>query len=134
MFSKESVASLSIGTLIGSAWVIFTTVYFLLSLTYPYIQSAQINGADQNGYNRGFTTASNAAMASFSGNVFQNGFGTAVGQLGQALTKQIADGCKDAIPVTIGTGSIGIVNAGCLQTPAATPGAPAPANAPTVKK
>jgi hypothetical protein len=118
MFSKESVASLSIGTLIGSAWVIFTTVYFLLSLTYPYIQSTQVNGATQNGYNRGAN----------------DGFGTAVGQLGQALTKQIADGCKDAIPVTIGTGSIGIVNAGCLQTPVATPGAPAPANAPAVKK
>lgn len=70
------------------------------------MSKAQLQG-QQEGYN--------LAMQSLSGNVFQNGYTNAIGQLVGALGKQINDGCKDAVPVQIGTGSVGIVSVPCLQ-------------------
>lgn len=53
-------------------------------------------------------------MQTFSGNVFQNGYGKAVLDLASALDAQVKGGCKEAVPVTIGSGSLGIINTACI--------------------
>ena len=46
MLSKESIANLGLAKVLGAAWVIFTTLYFLLSIALPYIiQSTQTASA-----------------------------------------------------------------------------------------
>lgn len=68
---------------------------------------------------QGANEATQRALQSFSGNVFQNGQSEGqqlvVTQLVQALSQQLDGGCKDVVPVTIGTGSIGILSTACLQ-------------------
>lgn len=111
--------------MLGAAWIIFTTVYFLLSVASPYIfertQAAALQGSYQNGQ--------------------ANGYQAAVLQLGQALSTQLQGGCKEAVPVNFGTGApIGIVSTNCLQGPNGgqqTPGTPeswAPVPTPTPAK
>ena len=70
------------------------------------------------------------AMQTFSGNVFQNGYGKAVLDLAGALETQVKGGCKEAVPVTIGTGSIGILSTVCLQQAASGATQPTPTPAP----
>jgi hypothetical protein len=97
------------------AWIIFTSLYFLLSVTYPFVvgktQSAAIQQAQVQGYN----TAVSQAMQTFSGNVFQNGYGKAVLDLATALDAQVKGGCAEAVPVQIGTGVLAVVNVECIQ-------------------
>lgn len=73
----------------------------------------------QDGYGKGVKDALAQASASFSGNVLQNGYnngyGTAVMQLAKALEDQYTQGCKEPVPVTLGTGSVGIVSVNCFQ-------------------
>ncbi len=99
------------------AWVVFTTLFFLLYLAAPYLiernQTQALNGAYQNGQ--------------------INGYNTAFTQLGDVLDKQVKGGCKEAIPVNVGSGTLGVVNTACLkgaeqpaQTPATTPVTPQP--------
>jgi 4-diphosphocytidyl-2C-methyl-D-erythritol kinase len=105
------------------------------SLFFPVLQSSKIQAAQQAGYAQGANVVSQQAMQSFSGNVFQNGYAKAYGEIGQALVAQYNDGCKQAIPLNVGgSGAIGIVSIDCLaqaqsgatQTPAAPArGAPA---------
>lgn len=121
MFNHQAVGNITIGGLIIMAWVFFTSVYFFLSVGYPFVigktQSVAISTAQQQGYN----TAVSQAMQTFSGNVFQNGYGKAVLDLATALDAQVKGGCKEAVPVTIGTGAIGIINTACIQQAATTP-------------
>lgn len=89
MFNRQAIGNLTIGGALVLAWVFFTTIYFLLSVGYPFVvgktQSAAILTAQQQGYN----TAVNQAMQTFSGNVFQNGYGKAVLDLATALDAQV---------------------------------------------
>ncbi len=123
MFNHQAVGNITIGGLIIMAWVFFTSVYFFLSVGYPFVvgktQSVAIATAQQQGYN----TAVSQAMQTFSGNVFQNGYGKAVLDLATALDAQVKGGCKEAVPVTIGTGAIGIINTACIQQATPTPAA-----------
>ena len=101
MLSKESLATLGLGKMIGAAWVIFTTVYFLLSMALPTLIASNQNGALQNSFNNGESS----------------GYQKAVLQLGQALGAQYDGGCKEPVPVSFGTGApVGILSANCLQT------------------
>ena len=115
MFQKDAPMNVSLTKAVAIIWFIFTTLYFLLSITIPMIagkvQSDLIVRAQIQGHNQGVADA----MQSLSGNVFQNGYVSAVGQLVGALDKQIADGCKEPVPVQIGTGSVGIMSIPCLQ-------------------
>lgn len=119
MFSRETLKDISFAKTLGLAWVLFTTLFFLFFTLFPVIESAKVNSAMQEGYNKGFGDAITQASASFSGNVLQNGynngFGTAVMQLAKALEDQYTQGCKEPVPVTIGTGSVGIVSVNCFQ-------------------
>jgi hypothetical protein len=109
--------NINIQASIVAAWVLFVSLYFLCSIAYPYIATKSMDAAYQNGRAAGTQETYTAAMASFSGNVFQNGYSTAFGQLGQALATQVKEGCKQAIPVTVASGTtIGVVNTGCLAT------------------
>lgn len=114
MFNRQAVGNLTVGGVLVGAWIFFTSVYFFLSVGYPFVigktQSVALATAQQQGYN----TAVNQAMQTFSGNVFQNGYGKAVLDLATALQAQVAGGCKEAVPVTIGTGSLGIINIACI--------------------
>lgn len=100
-------------------WIAFTTFYTLTSFAYPYVAATSINSAKQAGYLQGANEATQQALQSFSGNVFQNGQTAGqqatVMQLVQELSKQYETGCKDVVPVNVGTGSIGILSANCLQ-------------------
>lgn len=115
MFQKDAPINVSLTKAVAVIWFIFTTLYFLLSITIPMIagkvQSDMIVRAQIQGHNQGVADT----MQSLSGNVFQNGYVSAVGQLVGALDKQIADGCKEPVPVQIGTGSVGIMSIPCLQ-------------------
>jgi hypothetical protein len=95
------VGQVNYAQLLVVAWVFFTSVYFFLSVGYPFVigktQSVALAGAQQQGYN----TAVSQAMQTFSGNVFQNGYGKAVLDLATALEAQVKGGCKEAVPVTI---------------------------------
>ncbi len=62
-------------------------------------------------------------MQTFSGNVFQNGYGKAVLDLASALDAQFQGGCKEIVPIQIGSGALGIVNVACIQQAAAGSGA-----------
>jgi hypothetical protein len=127
MFNRQAIGNITVWGALILAWVFFTTVYFLLSIGYPLVigktQSAALANAQQQGYN----VAVSQAMQTFSGNVFQNGYGKAVLDLATALQAQVEGGCKEAVPVTIGSGSLGIINVACIsqaqstetQTPAA---------------
>jgi hypothetical protein len=127
MFNRQAVGNVTIGGVLVVAWIFFTSVYFLLSVGYPFVigktQSAAIATAQQQGYN----TAVSQAMQTFSGNVFQNGYGKAVLDLASALDAQVKWGCKEAVPVTIWSGSLGIINTACIaqaQSGATKPPAP----------
>lgn len=101
MFSKESLANLSLSRILGAAWVIFTTLYFLLSIALPYM----------------VTQAQNVALQGSFQNGQSNGYEAAVLQLGQALGAQLEGGCKEPVPVNFGTGApVGILSTNCLQT------------------
>lgn len=130
MFNRQAIGNITIGGLIVMAWVFFTSVYFFLSVGYPFVigktQSAALSTAQQQGYN----SAVSQAMQTFSGNVFQNGYGKAVLDLAAALDTQVKNGCKEAVPVTIGTGAIGIINTACIQQAQPTEQAPSPEIAP----
>ena len=92
------------------AWVIFTTLYFLLSLAVPYIlrDVASQNIALQQSFTNG---QQNGQL---------NGYNTAFGMMGQALSAQVKEGCKQALPLTVGSGqTIGVVNIDCLPKPQA---------------
>ena len=128
----------SVGKSVLAAWVLFTSLFFLYFVGYPMIESKKITEAQQVWYNNGYSTAVNQAMSTFSGNTLQtgynNGYGTAIVQLAQALTAQYNEGCSKPVPVTIGSGSVGIVSVDCLQKisnsasgkTAPTQGSPAP--------
>lgn len=107
--------NVSLTKAVAIIWFIFTTLYFLLSITVPMItgkiQADLITRAQIQGHNQGMADA----MQSLSGNVYQNGYVSAIGQLVGALDKQITDGCKEPVPVQIGTGSVGIMSIPCLQ-------------------
>lgn len=79
-----------------------------------------MESARQTGYIQGANETAQQALQSFSGNVFQNGQNQGqqimVNQLVQELTKQFEGGCTETVPVTIGTGSIGILSAACFQS------------------
>ena len=67
------------------AWVIFTTLYFLLSLAVPVIVSKAQNQAMQGSFQNGQL----------------NGYNSAFSLMGQALTSQVKEGCKQALPLTV---------------------------------
>ena len=123
MISNTCFQDLTVGKMVTAAWVIFTSLFFLYSVSYPILEGTKLQSATTAGFNNGFNTAANQAMASMSGNALQNGYnngyGTAIMQLAQALTTQYAEGCQKPVPVTIGTGSVGIVSIDCLQKVAA---------------
>jgi hypothetical protein len=101
-------------------WIAFATFYTLLSFAYPFIQAKQLESARQTGYIQGANETTQAALQSFSGNVLQNGQAQGqqlvVNQLVQALTQQFEAGCKEPVPVPVGTGSIGILSTACYQS------------------
>ncbi len=149
MFNKEFFSLCTVSKVVAYAWVFFVTVYFLASVSYPYLNEKNLTAAYANGRAAGQQETYNAAMQTFSGNTFQNGqqIGAkeTVGQLLDLLGKQYDAGCKDAIPVPLpnGTGSVGILSVPCYQkiqqamasqsgqiapeAPAQAPQAPAPA-------
>ena len=62
--------------------------------------------------------AQNEAMQGSYQNGQQNGYNTAFGMIGQALGAQVKEGCKQALPLTVGSGqTIGVVNIDCLPKP-----------------
>lgn len=91
------------GNLALFAWIAFTTVFFFFSITYPLvadkINAVQIGNAQIQGYNIGV----------------QNGQTSIVNALITQLDQQYKDGCKNAVPVMVGTGSIGITTVNCIQ-------------------
>jgi hypothetical protein len=116
MFSfnhKEVTASA--GSALVWTWVAFASFYTLYSLFFGVLQASKIQEAQQAGFAQGANTVSQQAMQSFSGNVFQNGYSSAVTQLVTELAKQYEGGCTQAVPVSVGTGSIGLLSADCLQ-------------------
>lgn len=108
--------SIDFGKLAVYVWVGFTTLYFLVSVSVPFLVQRTQASLLQNAQIQGYNTAMNQAMQTFSGNVYQNGYNTAFLQLGEALSKQMTDGCKDAVPLNVGgSGAIGILSTACLQ-------------------
>jgi hypothetical protein len=89
MFSRDHFPQITASGALVVAWIFFTSLYFLFSVSYPYVvgktQSAAIQAAQVQGYN----TAVSQAMQTFSGNVFQNGYGKAVLDLATALEAQV---------------------------------------------
>ena len=111
MFNKDACMNVCgpVSRAVAWAWVIFTTLYFLLSLAVPVIVSKAQNQAMQGSFQNGQL----------------NGYNSAFSLMGQALTSQVKEGCKQALPLTVGSGqTIGVVNVDCLPKPQA--GAPAP--------
>lgn len=107
------------GMVVLGTWIAFTTFYTLSSFIYPFIEAKQIADARQAGYVQGANETAQRALQSFSGNVFQNGQAQGqqivVSQLLQELSKQYDGGCKEIVPVSVGTGSVGILSTACLQ-------------------
>jgi hypothetical protein len=133
MFSRERLSQLTASGALVIAWIIFTTLYFLISVSYPFIIGKTQNVALEQARAVGYNQAVSQAMQTFSGNVFQNGYGKAVLDLATALDAQVKWGCKEAVPVQIGSGALGIVNVACIEQAVA--GAnQAPAASPEVKK
>jgi hypothetical protein len=129
-YTRECIISLSFSSMLDKihnfnfsvekavwwAWIIFTSLFFLGSVFFPFI------------YNQ---TQGVALQAKFQEGQF-NGYNTAFSLLGQALESQVKEGCKQPLPVTVASGqTMGIVNYACLaqaqqQAPApAAPQAPA---------
>ncbi len=101
MFNKDACMDICapVSRAVAWAWVIFTTLFFLLYFAVPSIyvktQTQALNGAYQNGQ--------------------VSGYNTAFSQLGEVLDKQVKGGCKEAIPVNVGSGTLGVVNTACLK-------------------
>ena len=118
VFNREKLVSHSASVLLGT-WIAFTSFYTLLSFGYSFIQSTQLENARQTWYIQWSNDIAQRALQSFSGNVFQNwqmdGQQLVVGKLMQELSMQYEDGCTKAVPVTVGTGSIGILSTACLE-------------------
>ena len=89
MFNKDSCMNVCgpVSRAVAWSWVIFTTLYFLLSLAVPYII-------------RDVSSQNIALQQSFI-NGQQNGANSAFGMMGQALTSQVKEGCKQALPLTV---------------------------------
>lgn len=86
------------------AWILFTSLYFLVSMFLPVIYTQTQQVALQGKYQEGQVS----------------GYNTAFSLLGQALDAQVREGCKQALPVSVASGqTMGIVNVGCLQQPQA---------------
>ena len=116
---KDFVNALSIAKTLGFAWVLFATLYFLFSVGYPFLlqntQTTVLQGAYQNGQVSGYTTAFT--------------------QLGQVLDEQMKGGCKQAVPVNVGSGvTLGVVNIACLQAQTGATLPPGSQVPPTVEK
>lgn len=131
MFDQTQAKSQSIGMILLWVWVAFTSLYLFISIAYPYINKSTVESTAVNAYQNGYNAAVSDALKSFSGNAYQNGknegYLTAFINLGQALNAQVTDGCKQVIPIQLGTGvTMGVVNVACLQQPAGS-GAQAPA-------
>ena len=124
-FNREKLNA-SAGPVVLWTWIAFASFYTLMSLFYPVLQASKIQAAQQAGYAQGANAVGQQAMQSFSGNVFQNGYSSAVTQLVTELAKQYEGGCTQAVPISVGTGSIGLLSADCLQKITAS-GAVAPA-------
>lgn len=137
MTPSNLLENVSVGKAITAAWVLFATVFFLYSVFFPSLEKTKIDAVSQAAYNQGFAAAANQAMSSFSGNVLQNGYnngyGTAILQLAQALANQYSQGCKEAVPVTIGSGSVGVISVDCLQKAAQEAASGQTAPAPTAQ-
>ena len=131
MFQREKLA-LHAGPVVLWTWIAFTSFYTLFSFGYPFIQAQQLESARQAGYIQWSNDTAQQALQSFSGNTFQNGQlqwqQIVVTQLLQELSKQLEGGCTEVVPVTVGTGSIGILSTACLQKLSAS-GATAPETA-----
>lgn len=112
MFNHECLSTTVVTKAITWAWVFVTSVYFIGSFAYPYLDQKNLTAAYANGRAAGQQETYNAAMQTFSGNTFQNGqkVGSTetITQLVNMLGKQIDGGCKEAIPVPLpnGTGSV----------------------------
>jgi hypothetical protein len=115
-----------VSTILLWVWIGITSLYFFGSIIYTAYtsqnlkQEDQINKQVQAAYANGYNAAVADALKSFSGNAFQNGqnngYLTAFMNLGQALSAQVTDGCKQVIPINLGTGTtMGVVNVACLQ-------------------
>jgi hypothetical protein len=107
MLSREVTENLTFAKVFLAGWVFFTTVFFFLSISAPFILQKTQGELIANWVNNQLTT------------VYQNwqsiGYQWAIMQLGNALGKQLEDGCKEAVPVTFGSGiSVGIVSTKCL--------------------
>ena len=126
MFNHQNISNVSITGVIIIAWVFFTSVYFFLSVVYPFVIGKTQALALQTAQKQGYDTAVGQAMQTLSGNVFQNGYGKAVLDLASALDAQVKGGCKEAVPVTIGSGSLGIINTACIAQAQAQTQNPAP--------
>ena len=87
MFNKDSCMNVCgpVSRAVAWAWVIFTTLYFLLSLAVPVIVSKAQNQAMQGSFQNGQL----------------NGYNSAFSLMGQALTSQVKEGCKQALPLTV---------------------------------
>lgn len=124
MLDRPQNASMS--TILLWVWVGITSLYFFGSLAYTFVTNQTLNQKNQlaeqvqAAYANGYNAAVADALKSFSGNAFQNGqnngYLTAFMNLGQALSAQVADGCKQVIPINLGSGTtMGVVNVACLQ-------------------
>lgn len=112
MFSKESLACLSIGRVVAYAWVFFVTVYFFLTLTAPYLITQIQGGLIKNQA----SVLANSQLEPVFKNGQAAGFQAAIGQLGQALGTQLQGGCKEPVPVTFGSGvTVNVLTENCLQ-------------------
>ncbi len=140
MFEQTPQKSLSVGMILLWVWVAFTSLYLFLTVAYPYINKSTVESTAVTAYQNGYNAAVSDALRSFSGNAYQNGknegYLTAFINLGQALNAQVSDGCKQVIPIQLGTGvTMGVVNVACLQQPASGAQQPAPqAPAPEAQK
>jgi hypothetical protein len=116
MISKESLANLGLGKILGAAWIFFTTVYFFLTMVAPYL-ILQVQG---NLINNAVNTQLNTVFQKGQENGQNIGYQSAYAQLGQALGAQFQGGCKEPIPVNLGSGTtVGIISMNCLQQAAA---------------
>ncbi len=110
--TKEYIASLSIGKVLLSAWVFFTTIYFLLGLAAPYLLMKVEGNLINNAVNGQLQTVFQQGQE----NGQAVGYQAAIGQLGQALGTQLQGGCKEPVPVTFGSGVVvNVLSENCLQ-------------------
>jgi hypothetical protein len=113
--------SIDFGKLAIYVWVGFTTLYFLVSVSVPFIIQKTQASLMQTAYNNGANQAANEILTkTFSGNLYQNGqvngFSVAVTQLAQGLAKQMEEGCQNALPIQVASGtSVGVMSVDCFQ-------------------